>query len=228
MPSFVQSSTPRRRTTVWLLLAATLFLATGTVACSRLAGQNSGDERDAWQHPEQVMDALGVKPGSAVGDVGCGRGYFTFKLANRVGPSGKVYAEDVKDDQIAEIRRQAKEKGLSQIEAITGTDSDPHLPAGALDAVLIVDAYHEMHQYDAMLAAIYRALKPGGMLALIDGKAEPGKSREDYYSRHRMPEEIERQDAQRNGFRFLRQEPGFVRPEPKKEYYFLIFQKPGS
>ncbi|HEV2492433.1 MAG TPA: methyltransferase domain-containing protein [Terriglobia bacterium] len=212
---------------MWLPLAA-LELAAGTLACSRLAGQNSGPERDAWQHPEQVMDALGVKPGSAVADVGCGRGYFTFHLASRVGPNGKVYAEDLQDDKIAEIRRQAKEKGLTQIEAIAGTPDDPHLPTGALDAVLIVDAYHEMHEYDAMLAAIYRALKPGGMLTLIDGKAEPGKSREDYYSRHRMPEEIERQDAERNGFRLLRQEPGFARPEPRKEYYFLIFQKPLS
>jgi predicted methyltransferase len=218
----------RRRSTAWLRITLALALATGTLACSRLAGQNSGPERDAWQHPGQVMDALGVKPGSAVADVGCGRGYFTFKLASRVGTGGKVYAEDLQDDELAEIRRQAKEKGFAQIEAITGTDDDPHLPAGTLDAVLIVDAYHEMHEYDAVLAAIHRALKPGGLLALIDGKAAPGKPREDYYSRHRMPEEIERQDAERNGFRFLRQEPGFVRPEPHKEYYFLIFQKPAS
>jgi len=226
MYAFMRSCVLRRRATVWLVVA--LGLAAGTLACSRLAGQNSGDERDAWQHPEQVMDALAVKPGSAVADVGCGRGYFTFKLASRVGPSGKVYAEDLQDDEIAGIRREAKEKGLVQIEAITGTDDDPHLPTGSLDVVLIVDAFHEMHQYDAMLAVIYRALKPGGLLALIDGKADPGKSREDYYSRHRMPEEIERQDAERNGFHFLREEPGFVRPEPKKEYYFLIFAKPRS
>jgi predicted methyltransferase len=223
MRSFVARSSAK----AWFLLAA-LCLAAGTLACSRLAGQNSGPGRDAWQHPERVMDALGVKPGSMVADVGCGRGYFTFHLASRVGPSGKVYAEDLKDDEIADIRSQANEKGLSQIEAITGTPDDPHLPAGVLDAVLIVDAFHEMHQYDAMLTVVYRALKPGGVLALIDGKAEPGKSREDYYSRHRMPEEIERQDAERNGFRFVREEAGFVRPEPSKEYYFLIFEKPRS
>lgn len=224
MHSFVRSLVPRRGATARLVVA--LSVATAILACARLAGQNSSPERDAWQHPEQVMDALGVKPGYAVADVGCGRGYFTFKLASRVGPGGKVYAEDLQDDEIAEIRRQAKEKGLTQIEAITGTPDDPHLPAGVLDVVLIVDAFHEMHQYDAMLVAIYRALKPGGLLALIDGKAEPGKPREDYYSRHRMPEEMERQDAERNGFHFLREEPGFTRPEPHKDYYFLIFEKP--
>lgn len=224
MHTFMRSCVLRRRATLGLLAA--LSLLAGTLACSRLAGQNSGPERDAWQHPEQVLDALGVKPGYAIADVGCGRGYFTFKLASRVGPGGKVYAEDLQDDEIAEIRRQAKEKGLTQIEAITGTPDDPHLPAGALDVVLIVDAFHEMHEYDAILTAIYRALKPGGLLALIDGKADPGKPREDYYSRHRMPEEMERHDAERNGFHFLRAEPGFTRPEPHKDYYFLIFEKP--
>ena len=172
------------------------------------------------------MDALGIRPGSVVADVGCGRGYFTFHLAERVGPRGKVYAEDVKDDELAEIRREAKTKGLIQIETISGTSDDPSLPTSALDVVLIVNAYHEMRQYNAMLAGIYKALKPGGLLALIDGATEPGGYRETYYSRHQMPEEVEREDAQRNGFHFLRQEPGFTRTDDQKKFYFLILEKP--
>ena len=174
------------------------------------------------------MDALGVKSGEAVADVGCGRGYFTFQLARRVGRQGKVYAEDLKDDDLAEIRDAAKKQSLPQIETIAGGEDDPKLPAGALDVVLVVDAYHEMRDYNSMLTHIYLALKPGGLFALIDGVAEPGQPREEYYSRHRMPQQIERQDAERNGFRFLRQEPGFARPEPKKDYYFLIFEKPAK
>jgi predicted methyltransferase len=216
----------RRRVTEGLWLAA-LCLAAETLACSRLAGQNKGPERDAWQHPEQVMDALGIGPGGMVADVGCGRGYFTFHLAKRVGREGKVYAVDVKDDELAQIRREAKEQGLTEIETITGASDDPGLPAGRLDAVLVVNAYHEMHHYNAMLAGIYRALKPGGLLALIDGSAEPGRSRDTYYSRHEMPEEVERQDAERNGFRFAREEPGFTRTDDQKKFYFLILEKPG-
>src|SRR5271170_4403430 len=84
-----------------------LLLAAG---CTR--AQNSGPERDRWQRPDEVMDALGVKSGSAVADVGCGRGYFTMKLAARVGPTGKVYAEDIKDDVLADVRRDAEKQGF--------------------------------------------------------------------------------------------------------------------
>ena len=220
----MRSFAARRRVIAGLAFAAVCWLAVAA-GCSRLAGQNSGPERDAWQHPERVLDALGVKAGSVVADVGCGRGYFTFKLAQRVGPQGKVYAEDLKEDELETIREKAKKQGLSQIETISGDPDDPKLPTGALDVALLVDSYHEMHDYDAILASIFRALKPGGRLAMIDGIAQPGKSRDDYSSVHRMPEEIERADAERNGFRFVREEPGFTRPEPKKDYYFLIFEK---
>ena len=227
MKTGMRSRIPRRRAAQGFVLAALCLLA-WTMTCSTLVGQGSGPERDAWQHPDLVMDALGIKPGSVVADVGCGRGYFTFHLAQRVGRQGKVYAEDLKSDELTEIRHEAKEKGVTQIETVDGAADDPSLPEGALDAVLVVDAFHEMHHYNAMLAGIYKALKPGGLLALIDGVAEPGKSRDDYYSHHRMPAEVEREDAERNGFRFLREQPGFKRPEPPKEYYFLILEKPRS
>lgn len=217
----------RRLPTVALAIGLLCRLAMTTSGCSRLAGQNSGAERDAWQHPARVLDALGVKAGSAVADVGCGRGYFTFKLAEHVGPEGKVYAVDLKEDDLAEIREKAEKQGLTQIETIAGESGDPKLPPGALDVAILVDSFHEMRDYDAMLTGIYKALKPGGRLALIDGIAQPGKPRDDYYSVHRMPEEMERADAERNGFHFLREEPGFTRPEPHKDYYFLILEKPG-
>jgi predicted methyltransferase len=203
-----------------LLLGALL----GAPACSR--AQNSGPERDAWQRPDQVLDELGIHAGSVVADVGCGRGYFTFKLAAQVGSQGKVYAEDVDDDVLGTIQREAKTKGLTQVETIIGTPDDPSLPTSSVDVVLAMNTYHEWRKYDAMLQGLYRALKPGGLLALIDGKAEPGHPRDDYYSRHRMPEEMERTDAERNGFRFLRTEPGFTQPDNHKEFYFLVMEKP--
>lgn len=163
-----------------------------------------------------------------VADVGAGDGYFTFYLAARVGPAGKVYAVEIDNSELEEIRRRAKEEALAQVETVLGASDDPRLPAESLDVALIVNAYHEMRHYDRMLAGLYRALRSGGRLAVIEGEAEPGKPRATYYNRHRMPAEVVREDAARAGFRFLRQEPGFERPRPRKEFYFLVFEKPAE
>jgi ubiquinone/menaquinone biosynthesis C-methylase UbiE len=172
------------------------------------------------------MDALGITAGSAVADVGSGDGYFSFHLARRVGPGGRVYAVDIDKGALDKLRRQAEKEKLSQIETIVGAKDDPRLPPESVDVVLVVNAYHEMRDYDAMLAGLYRALRPGGLLGIIEAEDEPGKKRETYYSRHRMPEEMIREDAARAGFVFLHTEPGFTRPQGRKEFYFLVFEKP--
>ncbi|MFQ5778061.1 MAG: methyltransferase domain-containing protein [Terriglobia bacterium] len=211
---------PRPLLPLLLCLLASLLLA------PLLTAQDAGSKRDKWQRPQEVMDALGIEPGSVVADVGSGSGYFTFHLAARVGPAGKVYAVDIDDGELAKIRRRMKKDGLAQIKIILGAKDDPGLPAATLDVALIVNAYHEMRRYDAMLQALFRALKPGGRLGIIEGVAAPGEERKVYYRRHRMPEELVREEATRNGFRFLRSEPGFLRPRGKKKFYFLIFEKP--
>jgi predicted methyltransferase len=207
-----------------ILLLALVTL--GLFACPPAASaQNSGPERDAWQHPERVMDVLGLHAGSAVADVGCGRGYFTFKLAARVGAQGKVYAVDLREDELAAIRREANDDHLTQIATVQGAEDNPRLPGDSLDAVLVMNSYHEFTERQAMLAGIYRALKPGGLLALIDGSAPAGHPR-DYYDRwHRLPERFEREDALEAGFKFLRNEPGFTRTDDGKQFYFLLFEK---
>ncbi|MFQ5694746.1 MAG: hypothetical protein ACE5HB_02025, partial [Terriglobia bacterium] len=86
--------------------------------------------------------------------------------------------------------------------------------------------FHEMRAYDAMLEGVHRALKPGGRLGIIEGAIEPGKKRSTYHRRHRLPEEVVREDAERNGFRLLRKGASFTRARDKKEFYFVIFQKP--
>jgi len=172
------------------------------------------------------MDAVGIKAGSTVADVGAGEGYFTFRLAARVGPTGKVYAEDILDDRLEQIRRGAAKRKLAQIETILGTTSDPRLPAERLDAILVVNAYHEMREYDAMLRGMFRALKPGALLGIIDAPAQAGQPRESYYDRHRIPEELLREDLARNGFTFLRQQATFTPPDSDRTYFFLIFEKP--
>jgi ubiquinone/menaquinone biosynthesis C-methylase UbiE len=192
----------------------------------RLAAQDDWKVRDDWEKPQEVMDVLGIKAGGMVADVGAGEGYFTFHLAARVGPSGKVYAEDILDDRLEKIRSRAGREKLTQIETIHGGTDDPRLPSECCDVVLISNAYHEMREYDKMLQGIFRALKPGGLLAIIDAPAKPGNRRESYYDRHRIPEKLVREDTARNGLRFLRQLPTFTPPDSDRTYFFLIFQKP--
>jgi len=205
-------------------LAATILVGLACLAIPLAAQRDSN--RDSWQRPDDVMDALHLHAGSVVADIGAGQGYFTFKLANRVGPSGRVLAEDLLGERIAALRKTAAERNLTQIETIVGTASDPHLPAGALDAILVMNAYHEFQDYDAMMQAMLSGLKPGGLLAIIDANADLGESRAVYQQRHRLPEQMTLDDAKRNGFRFLQRLRGFTDSDSGREYYFLLFEKP--
>lgn len=193
---------------------------------SAATAQNSGPARDAWQHPEEVMDVLGLHRGSVVADVGSGAGYFTFHLADRVGPQGRVYAVDLLQSRLDEIQQEVNKEGTKQVTTVLGAPDDPHLSPNTLDAVLAVNTFHEWRQYQSMLKHLYEALKPGGLFGLIDGTAPPGHPRSYYYDRHRMPEAMERADLTQAGFHFLRQERGFTQTDNGKKFYFLIFQKP--
>ncbi len=129
-------------------------------------------DRDAWQRPDRVMDALGIADGSSVADLGAGGGWFTIRLARRVGPNGVVFAEDVQPQMIEAIERRVKREGLQNVRAVLGTTSDPRLPSDALDAILIVEAYHEMEDPVTLLRNAARALKPQGRIGVIDYKKD--------------------------------------------------------
>jgi predicted methyltransferase len=137
-------------------------------------------DRDDWQKPDQIMDALGIADGSVVAELGAGGGWFTVRLARRVGPNGLVYAEDIQPQMIDAINRRVRRENLRNVRPVLGTANDPQLPAG-LDAALIVNAYHEMEIPPADPAAILRkvapALKPLGRLGIVDfvqGGGGPG------------------------------------------------------
>ena len=172
------------------------------------------------------MDALHLSSGSKVADVGAGEGYFAFHLAERVGPQGRVYAEDIDSGVIADLKAAVKQRGLQQVEVIQGTETDPKLPADTLDAVLIVNAYHEMDEHDAMLKGILRALKPGGLLGIIDKEAEAGHPRSWYHSHHRIAEQVVKDEARQDGFDLAGSRPGFTRSDDATQWYFLLFAKP--
>jgi predicted methyltransferase len=183
--------------------------------------------RDDWQRPAEVIDALAVKPGQRVADLGSGSGYFTFRLAARVGSAGKVYAVDIDEEAINKVRLRKEREKLQQIEAILSESADPRLPS-ELDSVLIVDSYHEFREYDQTLQAVFRALKPGGRLVIIDGEAPSGRPRTEYHRLHSIPAELVREEVARHGFIFKETRPGFYDPDYGKKMYFLIFEKPKS
>ncbi len=120
------------------------------------------------------MDALGIADGSKVADVGAGGGWFTVRLARRVGPNGRVFAEDVQPQMKEATQRRASRERLGNIEYILGTATDPMLPKAALDAVLIIDAYGEIPNPLLFLQNVRASLKEGGRVGIVDYKRQGG------------------------------------------------------
>src|SRR6478752_4300182 len=130
---------------VLLLAAASLSAQRGRIFSPKDLNLLEPPDREAWQKPDQVMDALQIAEGSVVADLGAGGGWFTIRLARRVGAYGTVYAEDVQRLMIEAIERRVTREGLTNVRTILGEYDDPfpRLPPNTLDAVLIVDAFHE-------------------------------------------------------------------------------------
>jgi len=137
-------------------------------------GVLEGPDRDAWQMPDAIMDALGIADGAAVADIGAGGGWFTVRLARRVGPNGTVYAQDLQAPMLEAIQRRVDREGLKNVRTIRGEVGDPRLPRSSVDVVLIVDAYHEFTNPVELLRHLAAALKPGGRIGVINYTKEGG------------------------------------------------------
>jgi predicted methyltransferase len=139
-------------------------------------GLLEGPDRAAWQKPDQIMDALGIADGAHVADIGAGAGWFTTRLARRVGPQGVVYAQDVQRQMLDAIRRRVTREGLANVRTVLGEGSSPNLPRAALDAVLLVDSYQEVNSPDRVtfLRNLATGLKPGGRIGVVNYKLGGG------------------------------------------------------
>jgi ubiquinone/menaquinone biosynthesis C-methylase UbiE len=129
-------------------------------------------EREWEESPDQMLDALDLKPGMTVADVGAGVGYLTLRIARRVGPQGKVYGVDVQKEMLVRLRQNATKAKLSNVETVLGTENDPKLPPAQIDMILMVDVYHELSQPQAMLQSMKKALSPNGRLVLVEYRKE--------------------------------------------------------
>jgi ubiquinone/menaquinone biosynthesis C-methylase UbiE len=173
-------------------------------------------DRDEWQEPDRIMDALGIADGARVADVGAGGGWFTLRLAKRVGPNGRVYAQDIQHQMIESIERRMQRENLRNVETKLGTPTDPKLPRN-LDAVLIVDTYPQLDEPVQLLKQLAASLAPNGRLGIVDFRKDvfgPGPA----MSERLEPEEIIR-DATRAGLR-LHEHHKFLRYQ-----YLLVFTR---
>jgi ubiquinone/menaquinone biosynthesis C-methylase UbiE len=168
--------------TLWVLATAVCLYAQGVhpVTGRRLAGVmgiGGADwlvraERELEEAPDRALDAIGIRKGSVVADIGAGVGYFTWRLAERVGPAGKVYGVDIQPQMLERLRRNIEQRGLKNVEAVLGETADPKLPAGSIDLILLVDVYHEFSEPQKMLGKIRQALKAEGRLVLLEYRKE--------------------------------------------------------
>ena len=129
-------------------------------------------ERVTEEEPDLALDAIRITPGSVVADVGAGSGYMTVKMAKRVGPGGKVYANDIQLEMLSRLRQRLMREKITNVETVLGTAEDPKLPSEALDLILMVDVYHEFSEPQAMLRRMRDALKPDGRLVLLEYRKE--------------------------------------------------------
>jgi len=176
-------------------------------------------DRDEWQRPDKIMDVLGIGEASFVADLGAGSGWFTIKLAGRVGPNGMVYAEDIQRPMIQAIKIRVDRLGLKNVTTVLGKSTDPQIPV-PVDAVLICDAYHEMEQPVALLRNMAAKLKPGGRIGIVDFTKDgggPGPEMDD-----RVDPDAVIRDVQAAGL-VLRSRETFL-----KYQYMLVFEKPRS
>jgi SAM-dependent methyltransferase len=129
-------------------------------------------EREIEEAPGILVDALKLKPGMVVADVGAGSGYLTFRMAPKVAPGGKVLAVDIQQEMLDIIVAKGKQQKLTNIVPILGTITDPKLPDASVDLILMVDVYHEFdHPYE-MTRAMVKSLKPGGRLVFVEYRME--------------------------------------------------------
>jgi ubiquinone/menaquinone biosynthesis C-methylase UbiE len=143
------------------------------------------ESREAEQRPSEVFRAMGLKDGDVVADLGCGTGWFARRMARAVAPRGTVYAVDIQPEMLDLLRGYVAAERASGVAAVLGTETDPRLPAGGLDWILMVDVYHEFQKPEAMLEAIRRSLKPTGRVALVEYRLE-GETAAHIRTEHRM------------------------------------------
>lgn len=198
-----------------VLLVFTIALIAASAAPVATAACRGEDENpDAWearhnayQPPERVMDAIGVKPGMVIAEVGAGRGRYVVHISRRVGETGKVYANDIDGDKLEYVEFRCRRDSIFNVATILGEVTDPHLPEGELDVVYMINTYHHLDKPVELMKNIIPALNPGGVLVIIEH--DPVKCPD--AGSHSTPQEVLFENASRAGFNLIRIETFLAR-----------------
>jgi ubiquinone/menaquinone biosynthesis C-methylase UbiE len=180
-----------------------------------------------------VVRQLAIHDGSRVADVGCGAGEFSVILSHLVGPAGRVYCEDIVDQKdwgLSRAKSNLKKQHVKNAVVIRGAADDPKLPQDSLDAVLIVNAYHEMPQYQSMLRHIRESLKPGGRLVILDNMPHRTgqRPREKQTNNHVLSPDLAAAELQAAGFHILDREDAFIdNPDSESSHWLIAVERPG-
>ena len=195
-----------------------------------LAAQTADEKREQQLKVAEVMQAMGIGDGSQAADVGAGGGFFTERLAKKVGPAGRVYAVDIDTRYaIPQLKRLVSKKSLKNIIVIHSEPGDPKLPSGTLDAVLMVIAYHEVEPYKDMLAHVKTALKPGARLVVVDMMPHKTRTRPraDQTKNHVIAPEIAEAEFREAGFEIVSRNDAFVDwPDEETVRWMIICRRP--
>jgi ubiquinone/menaquinone biosynthesis C-methylase UbiE len=175
-------------------------------------------ERIEEEEPDIAIDALKLEKGAIVADVGAGSGYMTVRMARKVGPTGKVYANDIQPQMLTLLRERLAKEKITNVEMVLGGVDDPKLPDGALDLILMVDVYHEFQQPQAMLRHMHAALKPGGRLVLLEYRKEDPAI--PIRIEHKMTVAEAKLEVEAEGFKLTKVDPVLPRQ------HILIFTRP--
>lgn len=168
--------------------------------------------REKTERVADILTALGVRDGAHIADVGSSDGFYTLRIAKAVAPSGKAYAIDIEKKSLDTLRERAQKDAVSNVEIILSEPADPKLPAGALDAVLIRNAYHEMVAYREILTGVMSGLKPGGLLVVSESISESllDKPREQQVKEHYIAPGIVEAELREAGFDILERDDAFT------------------
>ena len=202
----------------------------GPIAGTPATQQSSHEQtRESWQRVPDILAALGAKPGAVIADVGAGPGFFTERLARAVGPTGRVLAVDIDLNALRRLQDRVRAAGLNNVETVASQPDDPRLPDGALDAALIVNAYHEMVNYSAMLTHIRAALKPTGHLVIVEPISDTTRddTRNSQTRQHQIAPRFVQEEARAAGFRIVRLEDPFAQ-RPSHDYEYMLVLSPSA
>lgn len=183
------------------LFLTSVFLLIISGAFSQYS-EDDWQERDTWMNVSTLFELAAIEKGAIVADVGCHEGYLSFHLSKQVGEYGKVYAVDVEEYRLDQLKIHMQKRKASNIEVILGDYDNPQLPEKLLDVVIMMDTYHEIEYYMKMLSHIKKSLKPNGRILILEKlkEAKRAKSREEQTDAHTLSAKYVKQELKDAGF----------------------------